>query len=88
MALNAAHTDPSESKIHVEEEEEEEEKEDPLEKAKREQEELERALEAARDVNPNDDPAMKVRGRFCTKIVIRYGFILFAIIPCRRSMLI
>eukprot|EP00889_Picochlorum_renovo_P001420 jgi/Picre1/28450/NNA_003854.t1 len=45
--------------MQSEDREAEEEKEDPLVKAKREQEELEQALEAARDVNPNDDPAMK-----------------------------
>jgi DnaJ family protein C protein 8 len=33
--------------------------EDPLEKAKREQEELERALEEAKDVNAKDDPGLK-----------------------------
>lgn len=39
--------------------EEQGEEKDPLEKAKREQEELERALEEAKDVNAKDDPALK-----------------------------
>mmetsp|Transcript_6369 Transcript_6369/g.12545 ORF Transcript_6369/g.12545 Transcript_6369/m.12545 type:complete len:289 (-) Transcript_6369:694-1560(-) len=61
MAVDAGRSDVPDTKINVEAEdrEAEEEKEDPLVKAKREQEELEQALEAARDVNPNDDPAMK-----------------------------
>jgi hypothetical protein len=65
MAVDAGRRDVPDTKINVEAEdrEAEEEKEDPLVKAKREQEELEQALEAARDVNPNDDPAMKVCGR-------------------------
>lgn len=80
MAVNAALDDIPDTKINVEAEErkaeEEEEKEDPLVKAKREQEELERALEAARDVNPNDDPAMKVCGRLYVMLLV-YNTVVF-----------
>lgn len=39
---------------------EQSDEEDPLIRAQREQEEKEKALEAAKDVNASDDPAMKV----------------------------